>query len=293
MKILILGASGMVGNAIFQVLSNDYEVYGTFNRNKPGNSSYSREKYWLKYDIAEAATLSDILEDIKPDLVISSLTGNFEHQLNAHKQMAEYLKKSSGRCIFISTLNVFDGSTAGDHTEDVPPYPISTYGRYKRDCEKLLQEYLESNLLIVRLPKILSKTRAQEMIEQVESGQPVFSNLYMNLNTAENVAKAVKYCIEAGIFGILHLASHDYMSFDETTRRLFAYANKAPQYIAAKLTTQSYCSLLGCDDPASLKCSDDGNFYLTIRSINADISVRFGISCEEVIDLLGTVSGTV
>ncbi len=280
MKILVLGASGTIGNAVYQRLSGKHDVCGTYNKRRPANIE---EKHLYKYDCADCVALDNILNNVNPDLVISSLTGNFEHQLVAHKHIAEYLKKSSGRCIFLSSANVFDGTPDTAHVESDIPYPISQYGKFKYSCEQLIQSHLENQSLIIRLPRTLSSEDALNEVQQIENGQPIFANLYMSYNTVSNVAKAILPCIETNIYGILHLTSDDFISVDEYMKMLFLKYNKNPSYTASLLTAESYCSLLGCNDPALLRYNKDGNFYLTLKSINTDLFSNFSLSCENVV----------
>ena len=216
-------------------------------------------------------------------MVISSLTGSFEHQLNAHRRIAEYVKESSGRCIFLSTANVFDGSPDASHTELDIPYPISQYGKYKYACEQLLQSYLGDQLLIVRLPRTLSSKSALKGLQQVENGQPVYANLYMSYNATGYVTKAVQFCIEAHKCGIAHLTSVDGMFDHEYTKLLLSHYHKNLPYTIDSFTVESYCNALGCDDPALIRCSNDGNFYLSLKSVDSDLLAKFSLSCENVI----------
>jgi len=280
MKILILGASGTVGRALFNVLSNKYETYGTFNKNKPDSAN---EKHWLKYDIADKGSTDNILGTVKPDMIISSLTGNFENQLHAHERVVEYLKQHSGFCIFVSTANIFDGTPDGCHSEVDSPYPFSDYGKFKVECEDMIKSLGKNKYLIARLPKILAKHEIAKTTQHIKSGQPIYSNLYMNLNTDENVANAVLYCIESGKSGIAHLTSHDYMSVDEYFRLLLKQNNESIDYKSETLTVDKYCSIFNRKDVSALRVSDDNNFYLTLKSINTDISMKFVLSCHDAI----------
>lgn len=282
MKIIILGASGTIGNAIYQCLSTQYKVYGTYNKNKPDNI---KEKFLLKYDIADDTCLDTMLNNIKPDLIISSLTGNFEHQFSAHEHIAKYLKKTSGHCIFISTANVFDGSPDGSHTELDTPYPISQYGKYKYACEQLLQGCLREKCLIVRLPRTLSAKDALIEIQQVENGQPVFTNFYLSYNTANNVAKTIRFCIEVNKCGIVHLTSTDIISSNEFVKSLLLHYKKNINYTVDSFTIDSYCGVLGCDDPALIRYGNDSNFYLALGSVDSDLK-KYSLSCKNVISSL-------
>ena len=220
---------------------------------------------------------------MKPDLVISSLTGNMEHQLTAHKYIADYLQKSSGRCIFLSSANVFDGIPNISHSEKDQPFSISKYGQFKYKCEVLLLESLKKNALVIRLPRTLSANSAQGDIKQLESGIPVHSNLYMSLNTAQNVANAILYCIEAKKTHILHLSSTDIITEKEYTESLMLHLGKKLSFKVDVLTLSRYCELLGCEKLDLVQCNDNGTFYLALESTDTEVKEKFKITCADVV----------
>ncbi|MCL2217576.1 MAG: sugar nucleotide-binding protein [Defluviitaleaceae bacterium] len=269
MKILIFGASGLVGGAICKELAGakEYEVHGTFNKNKPEDFCEAH-----KYDIADEPRLDGLLARIKPDLIISSLTGDFTQQLGAHKTMAEYLKKNGGRMIFISTANVFDGAVSGNHSEAAVPYPLSRYGKFKQSCEEMLRHESGANCLIVRLPKIISGGDSEDITGHIKKGNGFYSNLYFNFNTPENVARAVKHCIEKSKSGVVHLVSGECMSDAEWAGRTLAQAGLTMEYETSELSEESYCALLGCSDISKLAPSKNGGFYLTIICTDKDVA---------------------
>jgi len=279
MKILIFGASGTVGRPLFNVLTEKYEVYGTFNKNKPYGII---DKYWHKYDMTDSTPINAIFETIKPDLIISSLTGDFGQQLAAHKEMAAYLQVS-GRIIFISTANVFDGDVKGKHSENSAPHPISSYGKFKQTCENLLQAALGNRCLIIRLPKIMDKATAEKWLTQAETGNPpIYENLYLSFNTAKNVASAINHCVDIGKTGLLHLTSNDDISINDCMQLLLTQKNKTAEYTPQRLTTESYCNLLGCQDISLLRHGGDNKFRLSMVCTDADVN-QFNITCKEVL----------
>ena len=279
MKILIMGASGTIGSAIYERLAKQYEVYGTYNKHQP---LHMRKESIYQYDIANRERLNQILKEVRPDWVVSSLTGNHEHQLAAHECIADYLQESKGRCIFLSTANVFDGEVAGAHIESDTPYPISAYGRFKYSCEQMLQIRLGNRLLIARLPRTLSSEDAMNEIQASQKGEPVFSNLYISYNTATHVASAICSCIETERHGIWHLTSDDCISMAEWTKQIFRKKNICFDYTTDDLTVESYCRLLGCEQPDVLRHGNDQIFCLALKSMHKE----YRITCEEVLAAL-------
>jgi len=268
MKILILGASGTVGSAIFKCASNKYQCWGTYNKNKPYNLDFTRMVQW---DIEDTAALRQMLMDISPNVIISSLTGDFKMQLSAYNCIADYLQKNDAHMIFISTANVFDGATDRPHTELDQPHPLSTYGKFKLECENLLQT--SEHCLIIRIPKIMT----QEIVNNLIFGEPVYRNLYASLNTPLNVAEAIVHCIQIKKCGVLHLSSYDYISADIACTRMGKSG-----YAAENLTIDIYVDMLNCEI-TKLQTSEDGNFYFALQSVD-NISKNFAISCEDIVD---------
>jgi len=283
MRVLILGSSGTIGTAIHTQLSERYEVYGTYNKNKPDNIS---SKYLFNYGLGEEGALKNILDSVAPHIVVSSLTGDFEKQLSEHRHLAEYLKDNGGRLIFLSTANVFDGFPDRHHSEEDIPYPISDYGKFKYACEQLLESVLKDNLLIVRLCKIYSAKSARLEIERLRKGQSIFSNLYMSYNTADNVAKAISYFVGTNNCGTIHLTSTDCVTTEQFAKMLLEKYNTDAPYISEALTPHSYCDLLDCNNPDLLKIRDDGNFNLSLKSLYPELTQKFGLSCYDVVNLL-------
>lgn len=84
-RILILGASGLVGKALSKELNKKYNVYGTYNRNKilSINSTY--------YDMSKVHKIADILNKVKPSKIVYCLTGDFNTQIELLNELTKYL----------------------------------------------------------------------------------------------------------------------------------------------------------------------------------------------------------
>lgn len=72
-RILILGATGTVGTAIYRQLSQekDWEIWGTYCSSKQKDSSM------LRFSVEMPDKIHSLLGQVRPDLVISSLRGKF------------------------------------------------------------------------------------------------------------------------------------------------------------------------------------------------------------------------
>lgn len=146
-KVLIIGATGMLGHTLLQRLSEreDMEVFATV-RNREGLDRYFTsnllEKIHHGVDANDLDSVLSVITDVKPDVVINcvgiikqlptakdpiiSITINalFPHHL------ALICKNAGARLIHFSTDCVFNG-VKGNYTEDDPSDANDLYGRTK------------------------------------------------------------------------------------------------------------------------------------------------------------------
>ncbi|WP_353096015.1 sugar nucleotide-binding protein [Tissierella praeacuta] len=270
MKILILGMSGVIGKNIYQCFYKNYNVKGTYFKNIPEN--ISRNDLFF-FDAQDFSHISSILKEFSPDVVISCLRGEFEDQLKTHELVAKYLKQTEGRCFFLSTANVFDGDPSKRATESDNPNPISDYGIFKFKCERLLKNALGENLVIIRLPHTYTRCSLLEMVERVAKRQEtIFENLYISLNTGENVALAIEFLIKENKKGIYHLASSDIVGQKEFIDLvLHELGRKDVDYLVEHLTQSTYLQALGKDEDSSVESLPEDNFIVSVATEKEDL----------------------
>jgi dTDP-4-dehydrorhamnose reductase len=146
MKILVLGASGMIGSAIFRVLSNEshYEVYGSI-RSKELKKFFKddlNKRLVICSDILDQIQLVRLFSEIKPNVVINCI-GLTKHHKEAGDvllavslnttlphRLADLCKASSARLIHISTDCVFSG-LRGNYLEEDDSDATDVYGKSK------------------------------------------------------------------------------------------------------------------------------------------------------------------
>ena len=86
-RILILGASGFLGNAIYKELCNYYDTYGTYCT---ARRSFEGNRKFMRYDMLED-DIHRLLQEVKPHIVISAIRGDFGAQSQAHtKRSRDY-----------------------------------------------------------------------------------------------------------------------------------------------------------------------------------------------------------
>ena len=106
-RILILGASGFIGNALYKELCSYFDTHGTYFTDK---EFFSQNKQFHQYDL-NTENIDILLHNLKPTYIISAIRGNFDSQVAAHFSIINYIMHHECKLIFLSSANVFDAFT--------------------------------------------------------------------------------------------------------------------------------------------------------------------------------------
>lgn len=219
-RILILGASGFLGNAIYKELCPYFKTFGTYNTE---NKQYEKNQHFFQYNIEED-DVYDILDIVKPSIIISALRGDFAAQFIAHKHIAEYLINHQSKFIFLSSANVFDAYSKYPSYEEDKTLSNSIYGHFKIKIENMLLRLPKKKVAILRLPMVFGpySPRIKEIAQHIQDKEPVevFPNLIMNVTTHTKVTQQIHYIINRNKSGVFHLGSTDLVHHDEFIREI-------------------------------------------------------------------------
>lgn len=218
MTILIIGASGFVGNSLYQILKNK-NVIGTYlSRFKEG---------LIKLDMTSKSDLESLYNKYKPKIVYmpAFIPGVDYCELNKDaceinrsgiRNVMEICKKYNSKLIFFSSDYIFDGKY-GPYLEIDKPNPINEYGKTKLICEKIVQEL--SDYLIIRTTvvygyNIESKNFLMSLIKDLKTGlkrkvplDQIGSPTYIN-----DLSKITISLVEKNKNGIYNVVGPDYCS---------------------------------------------------------------------------------
>jgi dTDP-4-dehydrorhamnose reductase len=221
-RILILGASGFLGNAIYKELCSYFKTYGTY---QVSNKSYEKNNHFFQYNIEED-DIFEILDIVKPTIIISALRGDFSKQVLAHQHLTEYVFAKKIKILFISSANVFDGYIKYPSYEQDKTYSNSVYGHFKIKIENMLLRLPKQQVAILRLPMVFGaqSPRVLEMIQLINEKEPVevFPNLIMNVTTDSKVTQQIHYIINRNKYGIFHLGSNDLVHHDDFIKEIIS-----------------------------------------------------------------------
>ena len=219
-RILILGASGYLGNALYKELGPYFKTFGTYRTPK---KVFENNRQFFQYNVEED-DVYEILEAAKPTIIISALRGDFNAQTIAHQHIAEYALEHGTKIIFLSSANVFDAYSKYPSYELDKTLSHSIYGHFKIKIENMLLRLPKKQVAVLRLPMVFGQEcpRIQEMKLFISENEPVeiFPNLIMNVTLDKKVTQQIHYIINREKYGIFHLGSTDLIHHDEFVKQI-------------------------------------------------------------------------
>lgn len=225
-RILILGASGFLGNAIYKELCNYFKTFGTY---RTPNKEFESNRHFFNYNI-ENDDVYEILEITKPDVVVSALRGDFNLQTIAHTHLVEYALEHKTKLIYLSSANVFDGYSKYPSYETDKTLSHSIYGHFKIKIENMLLRMPKKQSAIIRLPMVFGSNspRVSEIQQLAKNNEAVeiFPNLIMNVTYDRKVTQQIHYIINQKKYGVFHLGSTDLVHHDDFVKDMLPYISK-------------------------------------------------------------------
>ena len=179
MKIIVLGASGLIGSYMFRELSKTFETFGTIRKSKikyKDIALFKSNKIIDNIDILNLDNLNKLLESLKPNIIVNcigvtkrKISDNLLDVIKINSIFPHELVKwgliNSARIIHFSTDCVFNGLT-GNYNEKSNTNAFDIYGK-----TKALGEIQYDNCLTIR-----SSFIGRELFDKTELLEWVISN---------------------------------------------------------------------------------------------------------------------
>lgn len=226
MRVLILGASGLVGGNLLRYLKENY------NWNAIGTYFSYPAKDCLFFNTLEINDVNNFdYKKLNPEVIVHCGALTWVDYCEDHEEES-YLKtvvstansiaiakEMNSKFVFISTDYVFDG-VSGPYREDDKANPVSVYGKHKLEAEVLVKnsglEYIIARVTNVYGKEERNKNFIARLLESAEDGSKIDLEMpydqYATPVNAADVAKALALLIENSKKGIYNLASTDYVN---------------------------------------------------------------------------------
>ena len=151
-RVLIAGGGGMLGEAVYEHFSKNYEVLAT---------DIDLNENWIQYlDVRDSDAYENCVRQFRPHCILhlaalTSLEDCEKDRAAAYltnalsvKTGAKLSKKYNAKFVYVSSAGVFDGQKEF-YTDDEEPTPINTYGLSKQ-IGALYAKFYTDNALVVR-----------------------------------------------------------------------------------------------------------------------------------------------
>lgn len=156
-RILITGGSGLFGSNASLLLRNDFEVYSTYWQNPVQFNGVNT----LKLNLREFIDVADVLNQVKPQIVIHGAAETNVDSCEKHRESADSLNidvprklaracRDTGTVLVHISTDAFFNEKGRFFIESDQPTPLNYYGETKLLGERAVQEEMPENSLIVR-----------------------------------------------------------------------------------------------------------------------------------------------
>jgi dTDP-4-dehydrorhamnose reductase len=216
-KVLIVGASGLVGRSLFlEADKRKYDVLGTYcNHNR-----YDCRRY-VHLDMTDLHSVIELVNEYHPDYIMLPAAQAGVDWCELHPDEARQINvdgsqniiQETNRCkiVFFSSSYVFNGKSAVSYTENDNCYPINIYGTHKMFVERRMA----SKDLTVRIVGVFGKDKqnfVSQVVKSCKAGKQYLAvgDQFMNPIYSGDLAKMVFDNIDSS--GILHLSGAENMS---------------------------------------------------------------------------------
>jgi dTDP-4-dehydrorhamnose reductase len=225
MKVMIIGAEGMLGHDLEDILSDEHDVSTTTIDT---------------LDITDIDKTIKTVKNINPDVVVhaaaftdvdgSETRADLAYQVNAlgTRNVAVACQKADSALVYICTDYVFDGTKGTPYREYDQTNPLSVYGQTKHQGEVYIRDILDK-FYIVRTAWLYGYhgpnfvTTMLNLAQKMDSISVVSDQIGSPTYTVD-LAKAINQLIKKPAYGIYHVTNSEHCSWYEYAQQIFENA---------------------------------------------------------------------
>lgn len=231
-RILITGATGLLGSSVCARAAKDFEIYGVALTSR----AFPRDCVPFRFDLTDRGKTTQCLEDTRPDVILhcAAITdvdrceaepaAARDLHVKVSRMLAAWAGNTNCSFVYVSTDSVFDGR-AGNFKELDLPSPLNEYARTKLEGEIEVLEANPSALILRTNFYGWGSTRrnlATWILDRLASGQRVkaFADVYFNPLPAGAVAVIILELAERNARGTFHIGAINSCSKYEFARQI-------------------------------------------------------------------------
>ena len=217
MKILITGASGLIGSKLNFILGKRFDIIAT---NRTGNNGM------VKMDITDKDNVFSVIKKSKPNFIIHSAVLNNVDYCELHNEeawktnvegtrnVAQAAANNGIKLVYISTEYVFDGKN-GPYSETDNPNPLGYYAKTKYEGEKITSSICKKWIITRTTVPYGYDTRINNfalwLINELKNNRPVriVNDQYSSPTLTDNFSDIMGKLIEKNKEGIYHISGPD------------------------------------------------------------------------------------
>lgn len=195
MKVLITGASGMLGTDLSRQFAKHFNVVGLGRR-----AVTEISVPYFQQDLCDLEGTRNLFSREKPDIVLHTAAMTavddcetqqekaFKENVEVTCRLVEFSNRINAWVVFFSTDYVYDGAKKGEYEEIDPPAPLNYYGQTKLLAEQHIQREAKKFVIFrtswlyglngKSFPRtILEKARQTEILKVVSDqvGRPTYT----------------------------------------------------------------------------------------------------------------------
>lgn len=225
MRLLITGASGLLGLNVAMDASRDHEVTGVQRQYLAGTPFHT-----IQADLLESGSFERVLEQSKPDAVIHCAAladvDVCEHEPELARatntelpaRLAEDCLRRRIRLVHISTDAVFDGAKTGHYTEGDPASPAGIYASTKFDGEQAVMQ-MNPLAIVARVnfygwSLVGKRSLAEFFVENLSQGNMVsgFTDVTFCPMLANHLGVILLLMLKSDLHGLFHVVGPEAMT---------------------------------------------------------------------------------
>jgi len=242
MKILLTGASGLLGNAYAEAaIRRGHKVIALYNTTEPTVRGIEQS---IQLDAQALDKITALALELWPDSIVNCAAISSPTDVDADAILAEKINVAlprhlsqlsthlGARLLHVSTDMVFDGHSTQPYRSTDMPCPTSLYGQTKLMAEREVLKHNAEDPIVLRIPILMGnsihsqRSAHERLLAAIARGETpkLFCDEIRQPCSASNVAEVLLELTERrDLHGIFHWAGAETMSRFEMGQRILKH----------------------------------------------------------------------